>query len=65
MIFIVPGVSTQVNDKVDGFCVNELQSRPTSKGQYGYEYVLNTSINELFAMVCLKQMNANKSKDVI
>lgn len=46
--FIVPGVSTlEINDKVEDFIINELHSRPASKGQYGYEYVLNTSINEV------------------
>ncbi|WP_282296283.1 type I methionyl aminopeptidase [Stenotrophomonas sp. PS02289] len=40
------GMSTlQVNDWVERFIVDELQARPASKGQYGFEYVLNTSID--------------------
>lgn len=44
------GMSTmEVNDRVEAFIVNDLQSRPASKGQYGYGFVLNCSIN---AVVC-------------
>ncbi|MFC7378065.1 type I methionyl aminopeptidase [Brevundimonas sp. GCM10030266] len=44
------GMSTmEVNDKVEAFIVNDLKSRPASKGQYGYGFVLNCSIN---AVVC-------------
>lgn len=46
--FIQPGVTTMaINNKVDDFIVNELHSRPASKGQYDYPYVLNTSVNEV------------------
>jgi len=42
------GMSTmQVNDLVDAFIVNDLQSRPASKGQYGFAYVLNASRNHV------------------
>jgi methionyl aminopeptidase len=42
------GMSTmQVNDLVDNFIVNELNARPSSKGQYGYEYALNSSRNSV------------------
>lgn len=42
------GMSTmQVNDLVDSFIVNELDSRPASKGQYGFEYSLNSSPNHV------------------
>ncbi|MFP2468190.1 type I methionyl aminopeptidase [Pseudescherichia vulneris] len=45
---IVPGVSTmQINDWVEAFIVNDLQSRPASKGQYDFPYVLNTSVNDV------------------
>lgn len=44
------GMSTmEINDRVEAFIVNDLQSRPASKGQYGYGFVLNCSIN---AVVC-------------
>jgi len=42
------GMSTlQVNDRVERFIVDDLQSRPASKGQYGFEFVLNASINDV------------------
>lgn len=42
------GMSTmQVNDLVDSFIVNELKARPASKGQYGFEYSLNSSRNRV------------------
>jgi methionyl aminopeptidase len=39
----------EINDAVEGFITGELQARPASKGQYGYGFVLNASIN---AVVC-------------
>ncbi|WPZ32720.1 type I methionyl aminopeptidase [Thalassobaculum sp. OXR-137] len=42
------GMSTlQVNDLVDRFITEDLAARPASKGQYGYEYVLNCSRNHV------------------
>jgi methionyl aminopeptidase len=42
------GMSTlQVNDLVDRFITIDLASRPASKGQYGFAYVLNCSINHV------------------
>jgi methionyl aminopeptidase len=42
------GMSTlQVNDLVDRFITVDLAARPASKGQYGFEYVLNCSINDV------------------
>ena len=42
------GMSTmQVNDSVERFIVDQLQARPASKGQYGFEFVLNSSRNEV------------------
>lgn len=37
----------QVNDLVDRFITVNLDARPASKGQYGFEYVLNCSINHV------------------
>ncbi|MGK6326143.1 type I methionyl aminopeptidase [Erwinia sp. DT-104] len=46
--FIVPGVTTlDINNQAERFIVEQLQSRPASKGQYDYPYVLNTSVNEV------------------
>jgi methionyl aminopeptidase len=42
------GMSTmQVNDLVDRFITVDLSARPASKGQYGFKYVLNCSINHV------------------
>ncbi len=42
------GMSTlQVNDLVDRFITEDLAARPASKGQYGFKYVLNCSINHV------------------
>ncbi len=42
------GLSTlAVNDLVERFIVDDLQARPASKGQYGYGFVLNSSINDV------------------
>ncbi|WP_446030483.1 type I methionyl aminopeptidase [Lelliottia amnigena] len=46
--FIVPGVTTlEINNRAEAFIVDALHSRPASKGQYDYPYVLNTSVNEV------------------
>ena len=40
------GMTTmQVNDRAERFIVDDLQARPASKGQYGYEFALNASVN--------------------
>ncbi|MBM6592513.1 type I methionyl aminopeptidase [Microvirga pudoricolor] len=42
------GLSTlQVNDMVERFIVQDLKARPASKGQYGYGFVLNASVNDV------------------
>ncbi len=42
------GMSTlEINDFVERMIVEELQARPASKGQYGFGYVLNSSIDDV------------------
>lgn len=42
------GMSTlEVDALVDRFITHDLKARPASKGQYGFEYVLNCSINNV------------------
>jgi methionyl aminopeptidase len=42
------GMSTlAVNDLVERFITEDLGARPASKGQYGFKFVLNCSINEV------------------
>jgi methionyl aminopeptidase len=51
------GYSTlQVNDLVERFIIDDLSARPASKGQYGFQFVLNSSINEV---VCHGVPSAN------
>jgi len=45
---ITAGISTlEINKLAEHYIVDELQARPASKGQYGFAYVLNTSVNEV------------------
>lgn len=56
--YIQPGITTMdINNRVEDFIVNDLQSRPASKGQYDFPFVLNTSINEV---VCHGMPNENR-----
>jgi methionyl aminopeptidase len=42
------GMSTlAINDMVERFIVEDCAARPASKGQYGFAYVLNSSINDV------------------
>jgi methionyl aminopeptidase len=42
------GVTTlDINDKVERFIVDQLKARPASKGQYGYGFALNASVNQV------------------
>lgn len=42
------GMTTmEINQIVDEYIVHTLKARPASKGQYGYQYSLNTSVNEV------------------
>ncbi len=64
--FVKPGISTMaINDRVEAFIVEELQSRPASKGQYGYQYVLNSSINEVVCHGVPSENQILKAKDII
>ena len=37
----------EINDRVERFITDDLAARPASKGQYGFPYVLNCSINHV------------------
>jgi methionyl aminopeptidase len=60
------GVSTMdINDLAERFIIDQLHARPASKGQYGYQYVLNSSVNYV---VCHGVPSTNqklKSGDII
>lgn len=47
-LHIKAGLSTmQINDLTERYIVDQLASRPASKGQYGFKYVLNSSVNHV------------------
>jgi methionyl aminopeptidase len=64
--FVKEGISTlEINDKVDDFIRNTLNARPASLGQYGYEFVLNSSINEVVCHGVPSENNKLKARDII
>ena len=64
--YVQPGISTMdINNKVEQYIVNELNARPASKGQYDYQYVLNSSINEVVCHGVPKETEIVKSGDII
>lgn len=64
--FIKPGLSTlEINDFVEDFIVSELNARPASKGQYGFQYVLNPSINEIVCHGVPSSSQKLKNGDII
>ncbi|MBE0368104.1 type I methionyl aminopeptidase [Pseudoalteromonas aurantia] len=64
--YVKPGLTTmQVNDRVEQFIVEELQARPASKGQYGYQFVLNCSINDVVCHGVPSKSQIIRSSDII
>ncbi|GAB3033792.1 type I methionyl aminopeptidase [Bowmanella dokdonensis] len=63
--FVQVGVTTmEVNDKVEQFIRQDLQSRPASLGQYDYPYVLNCSVNEVVCHGMPKASQKLRSGDI-
>ncbi|PHQ75811.1 MAG: type I methionyl aminopeptidase [Shewanella sp.] len=64
--YIRVGITTmEINNKVEDFIVNELDARPASKGQYGYQYSLNTSVNEVVCHGVPSATYRLKSTDIV
>jgi methionyl aminopeptidase len=64
--YIQEGVSTmEIDHKVERFIIDELESRPASKGQYDYPYSLNTSINEVVCHGMPSDRRRLKSGDIV
>ncbi|UCI33995.1 type I methionyl aminopeptidase [Mesorhizobium sp. B4-1-4] len=60
------GVSTlQINDMVERFIVHDLQARPASKGQYGYGFVLNSSVNDVVCHGIPSQSDVLRDGDIV
>ncbi|NUZ11303.1 type I methionyl aminopeptidase [Pseudoalteromonas sp. McH1-7] len=64
--WIEPGVSTlEINDRVHNFIVDKLNARPASLGQYGYQFVLNSSVNEVVCHGVPSKSQLLKSSDIV
>ena len=60
------GISTMaINDLVERYIVDELGARPASKGQYGYAYVLNSSLNHVVCHGVPSDTQILKSGDIV
>ena len=60
------GMTTlDINDRVEAFITDELQARPASKGQYGYGFVLNCSINEVVCHGVPSEDEVLKDGDIV
>jgi len=60
------GMSTlQINEIVENFIVHDLQARPASKGQYGYGFVLNSSVNDVVCHGIPSQSTVLRNGDIV
>jgi methionyl aminopeptidase len=60
------GMSTlQINEIVEKFIVHDLQARPASKGQYGYGFVLNSSVNDVVCHGIPSNSNVLRDGDIV
>ena len=63
---IQPGITTmEINNLAEDFIVNQLHSRPASKGQYDYPFVLNTSVTEVVCHGMPKETEHLKSGAIV
>ncbi|MFN3581379.1 MAG: type I methionyl aminopeptidase [Pseudomonas sp.] len=63
---IVAGISTMdINNLAERYIVGELKARPASKGQYGYQYVLNTSVNHVVCHGVPSDTQKLKNGDIV
>lgn len=60
------GISTMdINNLAERYIVDQLGARPASKGQYGYQYVLNTSVNHVVCHGVPSDNQTLKSGDIV
>jgi methionine aminopeptidase, type I (EC 3.4.11.18) len=60
------GMSTlQIDEMVEQFIVHDLQARPASKGQYGYGFALNSSVNDVVCHGVPSQSNVLRDGDIV
>ena len=63
---ITVGTSTmEINDFAERYIIDQLGARPASKGQYGYEYALNTSVNNVVCHGIPSDSQILKSGDIV
>lgn len=63
---IKAGLSTmQVNDLTERYIVDQLAARPASKGQYGFKYVLNSSVNHVVCHGVPSDTQILKAGDIV
>jgi len=55
----------QIDEMVEQFIVHDLQARPASKGQYGYEFALNSSVNDVVCHGVPSQSNVLRDGDIV
>lgn len=55
----------EINDMVERFIVDDLQARPASKGQYGYGFVLNASINHVVCHGVPSESDVLRAGDIV
>lgn len=55
----------EINDLAERYIVDQLAARPASKGQYGYEYALNTSVNNVVCHGIPSDSQILKSGDIV
>lgn len=64
--FVTSGITTlEIDARVEDFIVNTLKARPASKGQYGYQYTLNSSVNEVVCHGVPNSHKALKPSDIV
>jgi len=64
--FVCEGVTTmEIDTQVENYIVDVLHSRPASKGQYGYEYSLNTSVNDVVCHGVPSTSQRLKARDIV
>lgn len=60
------GMSTlAINDLVERYIIQDLSARPASKGQYGFAYVLNSSINRVVCRGVPSAEDVIKDGDIV
>lgn len=64
--YVRPGLSTmEINDTVERFITEQLHARPASKGQYDYQFVLNSSLNDVVCHGIPKDNQILKRGDIV